>query len=134
MKLFFCPACGRDFESDECVNDGASRHCPVCANRRVLMKGTTFIAVGMVLAMLATQIIAPFVLTTAVAAAGGLCLSGIVRVWKHHRAIRQAEQAQSPNLVYHDEDAITNDDLAAVGDAGDDSDIDALDDLEDDDE
>jgi hypothetical protein len=107
----------------------------MCANQRVLLKGTTFIAIGMVLAMLATQIIAPFVLTTAILGAGGLCLSGAVRVWKHRRAMHRTEEAATPTLVLHtDDDAITNDDLAGVGDAGDDTDVDAWDDLEDDDE
>lgn len=79
MKMYFCPRCGQDYDASQCMEDGSLLRCPQCNKPRVLMRGSSCIALGLVLAIAATAIPHPYVRVMGNVLAGGIILTGAAR-------------------------------------------------------
>lgn len=103
MGMYFCPRCGEQLEASACVDDGGILRCPDCRTVRVLVRGRILIASGLVLVLLATQLVPPFVLVLGVVLAGGLCMLGLFRVIRQRR-VRRVEDSDESFVDFDDVD------------------------------
>lgn len=91
MSSYYCPQCGENFESSECLDEGGILRCPNCIRPRVLVRGRILVAVGLILLMASTQIFPPYVPALGILVGGGLCIMGFIRGIRRRR-VRVAEE------------------------------------------
>jgi hypothetical protein len=93
MKSYFCPCCGRSYESSECDRSsesfGGGVRCPAC-DRRVELSGAALITVGLL-----TCLFSGLVLNTLMPPLGAGCAVvlvgvGVTRVVRQFCVLRRA--------------------------------------------
>ena len=104
MKMYFCPKCGQEYEKLECIEDDVSIRCPQCVSPRVLIRGSVLIGAGATIAMLATQLIPPFVLVAGILISGGLCMTGLVRALRLRHAKHRNNDLDDDSYIDYDDD------------------------------
>ncbi len=102
MDLYFCPRCGGNFNSAECHREGELLRCPDCPDTRVMMRGRGLVAVGLVILFITTQVLPPYAPAIGILVGGGLCVTGMIRSIRQHKARKRTEQAQNPDLLFHE--------------------------------
>ncbi len=89
MKLYFCPHCGRSYDSSECIEEGVLRRCPMCAEKRCLLLGRVLTGAGMAILFISTTILGFRVFVPGIVFGGGMCVLGFVRSLQYRSARRR---------------------------------------------
>ena len=107
MNTYFCPNCGRNYDAEDCIEQGELLRCPQCPDYRVMMRGRMLTAFGLLILCVATQVAFPFVLTAGILVGGALCITGMIRSFRQIRARRRHrdEEGEDEDRPYEELDA-----------------------------
>jgi DNA-directed RNA polymerase subunit RPC12/RpoP len=103
VDLYFCPRCGENFSSVDCKAEGELLRCPDCPQVRVMMRGRGLVAVGLIVLLVTTQVLPPYLPVIGILVGGGLCVTGMTRSIRQRMARKRVERENNPNLILREE-------------------------------